>query len=284
MNPFTLAHLTLGAPPSESIAAASAAGFGALGIRIAPRRPDEQYPVRVIGEAETIRTIRAHAQDAGVRISNVQAYQFFPDTRWEDMQAVIATAHALGAPVILAYSFDPDTAHFLDMFVRYCEEADAAGIRIAVEFLPYSRIRNLDAALDIIARSGAANAGVVIDALHLDRSGGHVRDVRRIDPRRIALAQLCDIRQSPRPTSEADLMTEARTARLPPGEGDLPLFELLDALPQDMEVEYEVAPASRAAASPLEKARAARVDADRFLRAYREHRERLSRDAGSTAA
>ena len=129
MRTFTLAHLTLGAPPAESIAAAKAAGFGALGIRIAPRRPDEPYPVRILGQPDTIRAIRQQARDAGVIISNVQAYQFFPDTRPEDMQSVVETTHALGAPVILAYSFDPDEGRFLDRFARYCEQARDAGIR-----------------------------------------------------------------------------------------------------------------------------------------------------------
>ena len=277
MRPWTLAHLTLGAPPAESIAAARDAGFAGVGIRIAARRPDEPFPVRIIGDRGAMRAIREQVHDAGVAISNVQAYQFFPDTRWEDLQSVVATAHELGAPVILAYSFDPDETRFLGRFARYCEEARAAGIRVAVEFLPYSRIRNLQAALDVVDRSGASNAGIVIDALHLDRSGGHPADVRQLAPQRIALAQLCDIRRAARPTTEADLVTEARTGRLPPGEGDLPLFELLDVLPEGVEIEYEVAPAARAAWSPAEKARTARNDIDRFLQAYRRHREATTR-------
>ena len=281
MKPLTLAHLTLGAPPAESIVAASAAGFAALGIRIAPRRPQEPYPVRIIGVPEAARALRRQARDAGVVISNVSAYQFYPDTRWEDVQPVVATAHELGAPVIVAYSFDPDESRFLDVFARYCEEARAAGVRIALEFLPYSCIRNLESALDVIDRSGASNAGVLIDALHLDRSGGHPRDIRPIDPKRIAYVQLSDARGRSRPSTEAELMTEARTARLPAGEGDLPLFDLLDALPEDVEVEYEVAPGDRAAWSPVEKARAARADADRFVRAYLEHRALVSRSAPS---
>ncbi|MDQ6621117.1 MAG: sugar phosphate isomerase/epimerase [Pseudomonadota bacterium] len=272
MTPFTLAHLTLGAPPAESIAAASAAGFQALGLRIAPRRPGEPYPVRVIGEPETIRAIRRQASDAGVAISNVQAYQFFPDTRWEDMQSLVATAHALGAPLILAYSFDPDEERFLELFTRYCDEARAAGILIALEFLPYSRIRNLSQALHVIDRCGAANARVVIDVLHLYRSGGTARDVAHVDPDVIALVQLCDAQRPSGPMSEAELMTEARTARLPAGEGYFPLFKLLDALPPEVELEYEVAPGSRAEWSPLDKARAARADLDRFIAAYRVHR------------
>ena len=279
MNLFTLAHLTLGAPPIESIDAAHAAGFGALGIRIAPRRPDEPYPVRVIGAPDTIRDIRDKARDAGVAISNVSAYQFFPDTRWSDVQAVVATAHALGAPAIVAYSFDPDEGRFLEIFTRYCDEAHAAGIRIALEFLPYSRVRDLRSAIDIIERSGAPNAGVVIDVLHLHRSGGTIRDVVRVDPAQIAYVQLCDGPRHPMATSDAELMTEARTQRRPAGEGEFPLFELLDVLPADMEIEYEVAPAERASLPAVEKARRARADIDRFMHAYRAHRERISPDA-----
>jgi len=283
-TPYTLAHLTLGAPPAESIAAARAAGFSALGIRIANRRPEDPYPVRVIGEREAIRGIRREASDAGVRIANVSAYQFFPDTRWEDVQPVIATAHELGAPFVVAYSFDPDEARFLAVFARYCEEARAAGVRIALEFLPYSRVRDLRSALDIIDRSGASNAGVVIDALHLHRSGGTAAEVARVEPARIAYAQLCDARRQAGALSEAELMAEARTARLPAGEGALPLFALLDALPEALEVEYEVAPAARAAWTPLDKARAARYDADRFLAAYRAHRASAVGSASSSPA
>jgi sugar phosphate isomerase/epimerase len=96
VRPWTLAHLTLGAPPAESIAAARDAGFAGVGIRIAPRRPEEPFPVRIIGERGAMRAIRLQARDAGVAISNVQAYQFFPDTRWEDLQSVVATAYNAG--------------------------------------------------------------------------------------------------------------------------------------------------------------------------------------------
>ena len=104
-----------------------------------------------------------------------------------------------------------------------------------------------------------------------------MRDIARVDPKRMALVQLCDARRPTKRMSETELMTEARTARLPAGEGDLPLFALLDAIPPDIEIEYELAPADRAALSPLEKARAARADLDRFMPAYLEHRASTSR-------
>src|SRR5205085_3511516 len=137
-------------------------------------------------------------------------------------------------------------------------EARKANIGITVEFMPYSQVRDLSSALRLLDRAGAPNAGVCLDVLHLHRSGGSVADLAHIDRRRIALVQLCDAQRRELPMSDAELMAEARTGRLPAGEGELPLFDFLDALPEDVEIEYELAPASRAALSPLEKARAAR--------------------------
>jgi hypothetical protein len=74
------------------------------------------------------------------------------------------------------------------------------------------------------------------------------------------------------PRSDAELLQEARTARLPAGTGELPLFAFMDALPEGLEVEYEVARADLAQATPLEKARSAFADAQRFMDAYAAHR------------
>ena len=205
-------------------------------------------------------------------LPGVSAYQFYPDVTWEQVAPVIEATHALGAPTIVANGFDPDLERFSAMFARYCEAASAAGIRVALEFLPYSGVRTLDAAMHVIANSGADNAGVLLDALHLERSGGTPRDIARIPAKRIAFAQLCDAKRMSGPRSDEALLQEARTARLPAGEGELPLFDFLDALPPGLEIEYEVARADLAERSPLEKALFAAADAARFMERYEAHR------------
>ena len=62
----------------------------------------------------------------------------------------------------------------------------------------------------------------------------------------IIFAQLCDARKWTGPRTDERLLHEARTARLPAGTGDLPLFDFLDALPPGTEIEYEVARADLA--------------------------------------
>jgi sugar phosphate isomerase/epimerase len=266
---LTLAHLSVGAPPMDTTDAAAGAGFGAVGIRICARRPGEPFATPVVGVPGQAAALRQRARDLGVRLSNVSAYQFYPEVNWPQMLPVIDALAELEVPVVVANSFDPDSARFTERFARYCEHAARVGARVALEFLPYSGVRTLDAALAVVHDSGATNAGLLLDALHLQRSGSTPAALRALPAERVIFAQLCDAPASPGPMSDEQLIEEARHARLPPGEGGLPLDAFLDALPAGCEIEYEVARADMRERSPLDKALAAAADAQRYLGAYR---------------
>ncbi len=276
MKSLTLAHLTLSTTPAETIDAAAQAGFGAVGLRICARRPGEPFATPILGDASAAQALRQRASDRGIRLSNVSAYQFYPDVTWEHVAPVIDTTHALGIPTVVVNCFDPDESRFLALFAKYCAAAHAAGMRVALEFLPYSAVRTLGASLQVLERSGAANAGVLLDALHLDRSGASPSDIAAIPPGKIVFAQLCDAVKLSGARSDAELLQEARTARLPAGEGELPLFDFLDALPPGVEIEYEVARMDLANRPALDKAQAAHEDARRFMDTYTKYRQRAA--------
>jgi len=273
MQTLTLGHLVLGTTAAATIDAAADAGFGAVGIRICARRPGEAFAgTRILGDPVAAKALKARAASHDIRLSNVSGYQFYPDVTWDDAAPVVDAATVLGAPIIVANGFDRDLDRFVPLFSRYCRAAHDAGIRIALEFMPYSAIPDLDCALRVLDRVDAPNAGLLIDALHLNRSGGAPHDIRRIPPERVVFAQLCDARRWSGPRTDEQLMAEARSARLPAGTGELPLFDFLDALPANIEIEYEVARADLADCSPAEKAHAASQDAARFMARYDEYR------------
>lgn len=273
MKDFTLAHLAISATPAETIDAAALAGFGAAGLRICGRRPQDPFATPVIGQPATLNDLRRRAADQGVRLSNVSGYQFYPDVTYEHVAPVIDAAHSLGVPIVVVNGFDPDEARFTALFARYCAAAASAGIRVALEFLPYSAVRNLAGALRVLEASGAANAGLLLDVLHLDRSGGAPADIATIDPAKIVFAQLCDAGKEPLGHSNEELLHEARFARLPAGTGGLPLHDFLDALPPGLEIEYEVARLDLADRTPAEKALAAAADARRFMARHTARRQ-----------
>ena len=100
----------------------------------------------------------------------------------------------------------------------------------------YRAIRSLGDAVDIVRAAGEPNIGLIVDALHLARSGGTSADVAAIPRSLISHAQLCDARA----VAAVSPAEEARGDRLLPGEGSLPLRDLLGALPADVPLALEI--------------------------------------------
>jgi sugar phosphate isomerase/epimerase len=117
-------------------------------------------------------------------------------------------------------------------------------------------LNSLEKADRVAARCGSANIGLLIDALHLARSGGTPEAVARLPRERIAYLQLCD---APR-ALPADMpqRVESLTSRLYPGDGELPLLALIEALPADIVIDVETpVAADRLLAPEIRAARAA---------------------------
>lgn len=109
-----------------------------------------------------------------------------------------------------------------------CEKASKLGIRIAYEGMAWSSVINrCDLVWSTIQQVGAENLGVVIDAYHLYALQRNLSDLQGIPPEKIYLVQLSDIQ---RPPASEHLAKVARHARMLPGEGNLPLTELITYL------------------------------------------------------
>lgn len=212
--------------------------------------------------------LKQRLADGGLRLSNVTAYHLFLDLKMDDMRAVIDMTAELGAGILLAHSYVPVDDKLVDFFSEYCADSAQAGIRIAVEYMRYSEVKSLEEATAWLDRAAQPNAGFVFDPLHDDRAGGSFTALRAVDPARIVFVQICDAKkQSGTPTTE-ELLIEARTGRLPPGAGNLPLYEFLDALPPEVEIEYEVPILGAGAMSATEKVRLAAQQMQAYLAAY----------------
>lgn len=283
MQHLTLGYLTLNATPAETITAAATAGFKSVGIRITGRRIFDPY-TPVVGNRQMLSELKKRLTDGGLRLSNVTAYHLFPDLQMDQMRAVIDTTAELGAGILLAHSYVPVDDKLVDFFARYCEYAAQSGIRIALEYMRYSEVKSLEEATALLDRAAQPNAGYVFDPLHVDRTGGSFPALRSVDPTRIVFAQICDAKmQYGTPTVE-ELLVEARTGRLPPGEGDLPLYDFLDTLPPDVEIEYEVPISGADARSENDKARLAAQQMHAYVAAYAASRGRPDPWPGTAAA
>jgi sugar phosphate isomerase/epimerase len=130
---------------------------------------------------------------------------------------VLNVAHFLGEPAPLAA--------MVDAFGELCARGAREGLTLTLEFIPGSGIPDLATALAIVTGTGAGNAGVLVDTWHLSRSGGTVADLRAAPAGTLRAMQLSD-RRTTTPEGTYVPMSD----RLLPGEGDLPLVAVVEAV------------------------------------------------------
>ena len=248
MQIASLAALTiLDAGPAGQARACAEAGFTHAGLRLNPLLATDQAvagdPAK---EADVLELMKA----SSLRLLEVGV---FPVTAHMDVAAlrpVLALSQRLGGKFIVCPVEDPNEGRRRDTFARLCDLAATYDLGALVEFNPYSGCRSLREAVALATSVNRPNAALVLDALHLSRSGGHPRDLGAVDPALLQLVHFCDA-----PAFQADgrsaeeLRRESRTARLLPGEGGLWLEDLLEALPRQIPISIE-APSARHAHLP----------------------------------
>jgi sugar phosphate isomerase/epimerase len=261
---LTLGFLTLGAQaaPLDVIEAAAAAGFGAAGLRISGRTPGDRWD-SVDGVPQAFARIRAAAQAAGVRISSISGYYMTGTTQEEHLLANLHAARALGTGLVCQGCFDPDRARVIAMLRDYATAAKECGLRIALEFMPMSELKDMVQALDAIDRAGVDNVGLLVDSLHLARSGAGAAEVAAVDPARIYVTQLCD--GPAQLAAGSSLYDEAMSGRRYVGDGALDLAGLVRALPPEAEIELETPVVADAGLPPADRARRAAAKAAAFF-------------------
>jgi sugar phosphate isomerase/epimerase len=118
---------------------------------------------------------------------------------------------------------------------RIAEMGADRGLKVCIEWLPWTGLPTIGAAWELIQEAGNDNLGLVVDSWHwLRQPGGpDPETLRQIPGDRIHLVQLDD---APTSGSGDDMMMESMTNRLLPGEGDVDwpeLLGLLDAIGAD---------------------------------------------------
>lgn len=278
--PLSLSHLTvIELSPPDVLSAAAAAGFAYADLRLAKAVPtDIEYPM--FGDTPMLRETLRRAEDLGVRIFDVELIRLRADTDVPSYERLLDAGRRLGAQRVKVAGDDPDPAVVVAKFAELCALAVGYGLSVDLEFTPWSGVNSLAAAVAVIEAAGAANGKVLIDSLHLMRSGGSPADIARFDRRHFDYLQLCDAPlASPgsgsgmgsRQQSLDAIMNEARTERRVPGEGGLPLTELLTHFPCTTPLSIELP--LRALATRIPPADRAKLAADgtrRFLKGTRQ--------------
>ncbi len=210
--------------PAEFVSACAAARWPACGIWY-----DDATWTHAVG-----REVRLRLDDSGLIALDMEP--IFVTPLGDHGNAVIEAAATVGARNLLVVSRGVDDDRFVDRFAELCDLAEAHGVGCSLEFMAFMSVRDLPQATAVLDAVDRPNASVLIDNLHLARTGGTVADVAAVDPTRLPYVQLCDALASP----PEELVVEALDGRLTLGAGELPVNELVDVLPAHTAISLEI--------------------------------------------
>jgi sugar phosphate isomerase/epimerase len=267
MNRLSLAPVTINdVDPPTLIGAAATAGFDSVGLRVLGA-PGAAPVVPLAGNRPMTAAIAAACADTGVSIYAATGIWLVPDFSIEAGLPALETAARLGAEQFLVVGNDPSDARMADNLAVLAQAAASFQLGVALELMPYTTVNTVAKARGLVEACGQPNLGLVIDALHLARSGGTPADIAAIDRRHISYLQLCDAPAAP--PAGLTLREESLGSRLYPGDGGLPLLALLDALPPNIVIDVET-PVARDRPLPAdERASRALAATKRLLNLWR---------------
>jgi sugar phosphate isomerase/epimerase len=203
-----IAHLPLlGIGPPELFDVAAQAGYRRTGLRMYALGPGVPwYPVARKDAA----ALRRRAQDAGVEIFDAEFVPLLKDLEPDALEGWMEVAAMLGAQrVNCGAADDPDLARCAERFGALCDVAARHGLGVDVEFMRYRPpVATLADAVDLVTRAGRPNGRILVDLLHVARSGGTAADLAKLPASLIGHVQLSDAPLAAPPDDA--LVTEAR--------------------------------------------------------------------------
>lgn len=237
-----------GHPLRSKIRAAAEAGYQGITIW-----PDDVTQARSEGLSDA--DIRALLADHGQVVVDMDPLlDWTPEAKPKPGEAAVAVtpeaefyaiAEAFGARsinVVQGFGQRLDLDRAAEDLAGVCDRARDHGLIVTLEFLPWSGIPNAAVALDLVRRTGRANATVLVDTWHWFRGGADPALLRALPGEKVGSVQLND---APRQVGE-NMMMESMLARLMPGDGDIPIADvvrILDAIgskaPLGVEVFHE---------------------------------------------
>jgi sugar phosphate isomerase/epimerase len=197
--------------------AAAAAGFAGIGLYA-------QAYERMRDAGRSASDIAAAVADHGLVLAEIETVRGWWDATGAEADQCRATeqlayelADAAGVRYLQAIGpYDCSIDQAAQGFAALCDRAGAHGLKVGIEWLPYTNIANAADAQRIVEAADRPNGGYCADIWHHVRGANDIDMVRRLQPDKIFAVQMND--GPPRPLTE-DYKADCLATRLPPGDG-----------------------------------------------------------------
>jgi sugar phosphate isomerase/epimerase len=195
------------------VEAAAAAGFDQIG-------PDCASLEAWLAAGGALPALARQMRDAGVGCAVVAACAVLDGspTQRDALRRAAGHAEALGARMLQVNVAAPDAPARLAAVADAASLLEGTGLKLALEYMPFTPLRTLGETLEIVAQVGPARAGALIDIWHHAHDPGGWEALATAPLDAIAYVEFDDARPIP---PGADLSDETLHHRAMPGTGAL---------------------------------------------------------------
>ena len=198
-------------------------------------------------EPKTTKALANAFKASGLTPLEIEVIMVGEDFDLDSSNRVFEAGGEIGCTESIIACTDADHSRFADMFGRIVEQASTHEINACLEFLPIFSVGTLGQALAVLEVNKAPNAKLLLDPIHVQRSGATIEQLSEIDPDLISFAQFCDGLIDLPGLGDLDdkarwvaLRDDAVDGRSCAGEGELPLQQFVATLPHGLPLSMEL--------------------------------------------
>jgi sugar phosphate isomerase/epimerase len=231
----------LAMPPVEHIRLARRLGCDRVSLAPAPftANPHGYAPWSLRDDAELRNEVKAALAGEGVVLSLGESFLIWPSAGMEVSLADLDLFAELGCERVNVVVVEPDRGAAIDRLGAFTQAAGERKMKATLEFMPGTVFGDFATALAGRDEVGDDNLSLLVDTMHFGCSHSPVEQLAACDPAAIGYVQICDA-----PLDAFGDMAAygdmAKHNRLPPGEGELPLQDILAAAPRGVPVGIEL--------------------------------------------
>jgi len=217
------------------IEAAAGAGYSAIGLYLGAW-------ARLRDDRAAVAAIDAALERTGLVIANIEVVRGWaggpnPDPASQEQEALaFEMADRFGCRYLQAIGDGPesdlDRAAAAAGFGALCDRAGEHGLSVGIEWVPaMTNIETAAVAAEVVAAADRANGGFCVDSWHLTRSTNDLADVAALPGDKVFAVQLNDGPiVAPHGNTATEYLEDCLTNRVPPGDGEFALVELIRTL------------------------------------------------------
>src|SRR6056300_136600 len=235
---FSLAFLTVkDISPIDMEKIAADTGYDCVGLRLLPAGADGPYSLS--NDRSEQRNVLSALNDTGIQVADAEVVRIGKSFNLEALMPFLEVCSYLGAKHVLVVGDDLNRARLIDNYGIFLEHATQYGLTGDLEFMPWTAVKTSTDCLEIMRAVNKSNSGILVDALHWDRSDRNNEALKQIPESLVNYIQLCDAPRLINPTTE-QLIHTARSERLVPGSGEIDLIGMISSLPSGKVYSVEV--------------------------------------------